>query len=867
MAGVAGGGAQLVRTTNGTLALPAALPTGSYTASNAFPGLTFSFPVALVAPPGETNRLFVVEQGGAIRVITNLAAPTSSLFLNLTSLPGGVRFDGESGVLGLAFHPEYAANRYFYVFYSLLIGGNRHQRVARMQASATNANVADASSLQPLIDQRDQASNHNGGDLHFGPDGYLYVSVGDEGSSNDSLDNARFITNDFFAAILRIDVDSRTNNLAPNSHPAVRTNALGQAYYRVPADNPFLGVTQHMGMTFSSNSVRTEIWATGLRNPWRMAFDPDTSDLWVGDVGQGAREEINVMTNGGGNYGWSFREGSNSFTSGPGGATPPAGFNPVNPIWDYPRTSGNSVSGGIVYRGDRFADLRGRYIFGDYGTDRVWALARGPSNVTVQQIATVPDVVAFGPDPRNGDILAAGIGTAPGAGTIYRIERTSTSGTAPPALLSGTGAFSNLTNLAVHSGIVSYDLNVPFWSDYAAKTRWFSITNLSGTIGFSGEGNWTFPRGMVWIKHFDLEMERGNPASRRKIETRFLVKTADSAYGLSYRWSANETNAFLVPEEGTNVVFQVVAGGVTNAQTWRYPSRGECLACHTAAAGWALGFNTRQLNRGHTHGALTTNQIQMLSDAGYFSGAVTGIHQFAYHPPLADATHGAESRARAYLAVNCAQCHQPFGPARGLFDARAATPTDDAGLINGEVLNTLGNPGARVLVPGDQALSVLLQRLIATNAPRMPPLATFERDTQAVALVQAWIAELPSRQTFAQWQIANFGATNAPGSGPQDDPDGDGEVNDFEFDVDGDPLLAEGPWPVTVGWTNGMATLGYRRPANRAVMIEFSPNQTDWRLWDVQGNRPWYSAAEFDEQFTGEVPGDAGFFRFRFLRQ
>ena len=230
--------------------LPTQPPQFGFTIVNAFPGLSLSQPVCIASPPGETNRLFILEKTGAIVVITNLAAPTRTVFMSLSVLS-----DSESGLLGLAFHPGYATNGYFYVFSTRSLttsqGSGRHQRISRFQVSPSDPNQGLAATELPLITQIDSAGNHNGGDLHFGPDGYLYASLGDEGAQYNGSLNAQIITNKFFSAILRLDVDKRPGNLLPNPHPANTTN------YFVPADNPFMG----------EPDARPEIWAMGLRNP------------------------------------------------------------------------------------------------------------------------------------------------------------------------------------------------------------------------------------------------------------------------------------------------------------------------------------------------------------------------------------------------------------------------------------------------------------------------------------------------------------------------------------------------------------------------------------------------------------------------
>jgi glucose/arabinose dehydrogenase len=391
--------------------IPARGQTAGYLTETAFPGITFNQPLGFATPPRETDRLFVLEKPGRIQVITDLAGtPTKQLFLDLS---GRVAAAGEGGVLGLAFHPNFANNRYFYVFYTTNAttgaGTGLHDRVSRFTALAAPASNADILATEvPLISQYDEASNHNGGDLQFGPDNYLYVALGDEGGSNDQYNNSQRIDKDFFAGLLRIDVDQLADNLPPNPHPAVHAGT-----YRIPVDNPFVGAATFNGQAVNRSNVRDEFWAVGLRNPWKFSFDVPTGRLFLGDVGQGAREEINLVTKGG-NYGWSYREG---LVAGPR-ANPPAGVVFSNPIWDADRTLAGSITGGVVYRGSRFPDLAGRYIFGDYVRNRIFAMTIPVTGaVTVETLLTEDSPVAFGTDPRNGDVLIASIAT----GAIRRL--------------------------------------------------------------------------------------------------------------------------------------------------------------------------------------------------------------------------------------------------------------------------------------------------------------------------------------------------------------------------------------------------------------------------------------------------------------
>lgn len=728
------------RVANTTLSFPQ--EPYQYSTEEAFPDIIFDSPVAFATPPGETNRLFVVERSGRIYTLSNMASPVKTLFLDISSR---VYSGGEGGLLGLAFHPGYATNRFFFVYYTLQTttsaGSGMHDRLARFQTSPTNPNQAPGSSEAPLITQYDEAENHNGGDLHFGPDGYLYVSLGDEGGGYDSFGNSQFITKDFFAGMLRLDVDQKPGSLPPNPHPAVTGN------YTVPPDNPFVGATSFNGSAIDPARVRTEFWAVGLRNPWRFSFDPLMGWLYCGDVGESEREEVNIIRKGG-HYGWYYREGR---IAGFGNPTPPAGVTFVDPILDYEHgggsLEGSSITGGVVYRGGKIPSLFGDYVFADYSNGSILALRYDGANVTnFRRLTGVPGAVAFGVDPSNGDIL---VSYPWSFCQIQRLVYRSNSASPLPAKLSDTGAFSNLGGLQPQPGIVPFEVNTPFWSDHALKRRWFSVPSLNQFIGFSANGNWSFPNGTVWIKHFDLELTNGVASSARRVETRFLVKNPVGIYGLTYRWNAAQTDATLVEEDGLDETFQIRDGAGLRQQVWHYPSRTECFTCHSPAGGFALGFNTYQLNRTQNTGA--TNQILALSQMGYFSSPITSVTGLLAYAHATNATETLEHRARSYLGANCVHCHQPGGTGRGSWDARLSTPLAQAGLLDGALIDTFGDPDNRVIKPGSTEESMIFKRVSQLGTRHMPPLGTTELNQAAIGLLAAWITN-----DFAGTQIGSI---------------------------------------------------------------------------------------------------------------
>ena len=378
----------------------------------------------------------------------------------------------------------------------------------------------------------------------------------------------------------------------------------------------------------------------------------------------------------------------------------------------------------------------------------IWAFKYDGTNVSgFQRLTTESQIVAFGIDPSNGDVLLADNGDNLIRRLVYNTN--SIIGTPLPPTLADTGAFTNLlslsnstTALAPAPGIVQFDINVPFWSDNAEKTRWFSVPNTNLNIGFSPSNNWSFPTGTVWIKHFDLETTNGVPASKRRLETRFIVKNMTGVYGVTYRWGSSLTNATLVPEEGLDEPFVIYSGSsVLRTQTWHYPSRAECLACHTTVGGGALGFNTPQLNCSKDYDIGTANQITAFSEAGYFSNSAPDP---ATLPALAHATNLAASlefRVRSYLSANCMQCHQPggAGPQQANWDARITTPLAGQGIVDGALVNNFGNASNRVVKAGSLTNSILYYRVAALGSDHMPPLATSLINTQAVTLLSQWI--------------------------------------------------------------------------------------------------------------------------------
>ena len=378
------------------------------------------------------ERLFVVEQGGRIKIIQGNGTVNTVPFLDIS---GQISSGNERGLLGLAFHPDYANNGYFYVNYTL---PNGDTQVSRFSVDTGNPDLADINSALPIIGYAQPFSNHNGGNLAFGPDGYLYISSGDGGSSGDPGNRAQNI-NLLLGKLLRIDVD----------------NPSGGENYGIPADNPFIG----------NPNAREEIWAYGLRNPWRFSFDFTENNLWIGDVGQSNLEEINSVsvTEAGLNYGWRCYEGSQPFNT----ANCPPQSELTFPIAEYTHSNGCSISGGYVYRGSVYSDIEGYYFFADYCSGLIGTVDSNGNLIDHGDFSG--NWVSFGED-INKELYIIDIG-----GSIYKIKG---------GVLIGTEDFSIENSLTMQpnpsSANVSFTLN-----DGIIKS--IQLVDIGGRIVFSEE--------------------------------------------------------------------------------------------------------------------------------------------------------------------------------------------------------------------------------------------------------------------------------------------------------------------------------------------------------------------------------------------
>ena len=702
-------------------------PPPPYTVERRFPNLEFKNPVEFVAEPG-SDRWWMVELDGKVWTFKNdNGVTTRELAIDLKHAIGP-----KTRAYGLAFHPDYETNRQIYLCYITDQKQENGTHVSEFRVDKAPPPVVDSKSERILI--RWRSGGHNGGSLKFGPDGFLYISTGDSEvpSPPDPLNTGQDVS-DLLASILRIDVD----------------RAEGGLNYAVPRDNPFIGV----------GDARPEIWAFGFRNPWRMSFDRKTGELWVGDVGWELWEMVFRIERGG-NYGWSIMEGSQQ-TVKPDNPRGPAPISP--PIAEHPHTEAMSVTGGFVYHGDRLPGLKGAYLYGDYVTGKMWALrARQGVRKSLEEIATTNlRVICFG-EGHDGEIYAVDYN-----GGIHRFveNQANDASAAFPRKLSETGLFASTRNQTPAKGVIPYYINVEPWSDHATGNRFVAIPDL-GRLGVHKQNNpgigiirgkWSFPTNSVVAKTVLLEMERGNPDSSRRLETQVLHFDGLNWNPYNYIWNDDQTDATLSGPEASERVFEIADKSAPNGkrkQTWHFASRAECMLCHTPRGGVIYGFTPEQLDGIHGSG----NDLDRLSALGLFKQPVNR-KKLKRMPAPHDSSATLESRARAYLHVNCSHCHMRGGGGTAVFDVRHPLTTDKTLLIDTPPSQgAFGIEDARIVAPGRPFHSTLPYRMAKLGSGRMPHFGSNLVDQEGVRLMLDWISAMPAPEfTKAQpWNWDQF---------------------------------------------------------------------------------------------------------------
>lgn len=689
-------------------------PPPPYAILPAYPALRFDHPTDVVPVPG-TRRLLVAEEKGRISTFeTRPDVASSDLLLDLSAVPG------LDHVFTAAFHPRFEETRWLYVVYALEPKREDGTRLSRFTVSSSDPPIADPASEQIVLEWR--SGGHNGSHLLFGPDGMLYVSTGDSGDATppDASDTGQAI-DDLLASILRIDVD----------------HGGGDRPYAIPSDNPFLAVP----------GARGEVWAYGLRNPWRMCFD-DRGTLWVADVGWELWEMLYHVRRGG-NYGWSVTEGPQ-----PVAGERSRGSEPIQEaVIAHPHTESRSITGGYVSSTSRLPELVGTYVYGDYVTGKVWGARHDGERITWRgELADSRLALStFGRD-HDGEVLLVDYDT----GTLHRlVPRASEANALFPRRLSDTGIFADVAAAVPATGVVPYSVNAPAWGDGASSVRLLGLPG-EGTLRIEDRqnpqqghirGKFRFPEGGVLVKTLSLDTTPGVPGGERRVETQVLHFDGERWRAYAYLWNDDQTDAELVGAEGTTVALEVADvddPAIRHRREHRVVSRTECLTCHSSRGGTLYGFVPAQLRRTVTdERGDAVDQLESFAARGLLTAPIDPPP--APFPDPGDPAQPLEARARAYLAVNCSTCHLRGGGGASEIDLRYDQSLERTKLVDGRPTHgTLGLDDPALVRPGDPSRSVVWYRMATLGPGRMPHFGSTVVDEAGLELVGGWIESLGS---------------------------------------------------------------------------------------------------------------------------
>ena len=749
----------------------------------AFPKLKLNLPVFGAHVPGSDWMLAGVQTKTAL--IRFKDSPDVESFETLLELPA------ETIIYNATFHPKFAENGFLYIGSTgLATPGFVPESAERFKEFKEKSVKITRYRMDPKTFEFDpksatiilewESNGHSGADCVFGNDGMLYVTTGDGTSDSDLIETGQGMDH-LLSKLLRIDVD----------HPDPGKT------YSVPKDNPFVEM----------KGARPETWAYGFRNPWRVTCDRKTGDIWVGNNGQDLWEQTYRVERGA-NYGWSVMEGSHVFYADrKRGPTP---F--VKPTTEHSHSEARSLTGGVVYHGVKLAELRGAYIYGDHSTGKVWGVKHDGQKVTYHRelVDTTFHITHFCLD-SHGELLVLDH-QAGDKGNMYYLAPTPESEIAEfkaqsadpnspkrfPRKLSESGLFASVKEHKMQPGVIPYSVNAALWSDGAHKARWMAIPHdpdrKDPPIDNTVNRGWNVPDDTVLVKSFALDSDAGNAATRRWIETRFLVKQQGEWIGYSYEWNDEQNDGVLVENAGKDRDFTIrdpQAKDGVRKQTWHYPSRTECMVCHSRAANFVLGLSTLQMNRDHDYGGIVDSQLRVLDHLGLIRRAAwqtehtnairrelqaTGLEEkeldeavkqrtatrdqrgypktemlamspesFPHLVDPYDKKADLNARARSYLHANCAICHIEAGGGNAQMQLEFFAPKKTAKFIDEKPLHhkfDLTDP--RIVAPGHPERSTLLTRLSrrGPSSGQMPQLGTSLVDHEAVELFRDWIASL-----------------------------------------------------------------------------------------------------------------------------
>jgi len=737
---------------------------GSWTVVDEYPDFDIISPLRIIPYPLSDDYLVLSKAGLVWKV--NFDTHQKSLLLDISDRTFNL---GEGGSVGLVLHPDFGTgsnqNQYIFIFYRTKpnpAGWSElgYNRLSKFSWDASRQEF-EKDSEEILFQQFDRATWHNGGGMFFRPDGFLYVSVGDEGfeefkeASNQRLDRG------FFGGLLRIDVD----NDSTRSHAIRRQPRVSEAPpegwfetfskgYLIPNDNPWLD---------EDGAYLEEFYALGIRSPYSTFYDSLTDQIWILDVGYMTREEISILEKGD-NLQWPFMEGS----------TPSESFarpnqilgNEKAPIFEYGRDIGNCIIGGGIYYGEKFLDLHGKFLLADYSANKLMALEFDDNGGQPTLQTLIPNIknlsLDLPEDPgitgihilRNGEVLMTIIGKDhKKPGKILKLQQKEVIPD-PPRLLSELGIFNDLQTLEVTDGIIPYQVNSPLWSDRATKQRWMIIPNKSGNLStfekiiFNENSDWIFPKGSVFIKQFNLPLSTDGAGPVFRLETRFFIVAKEGqSYGLTYKWNDEGTDAELL-RIGASKSFDIFneSGDFAYQQIWEYPSRDQCLRCHTKNSNFVLGVKTHQLNGDQKYADVNQplNQLTYLSEKGIFDKEIEVPDRMIKSYALTDHQISLETRIRSYWDANCAFCHLTGGIPNVSLNMPFTIPIQSQNIINLPTSSMASDPNRYLIETGDHAQSELWIRDASSDDNKMPPIGRNLIDQIYIDSLAKWIDGLPA---------------------------------------------------------------------------------------------------------------------------
>lgn len=683
-------------------AFPSTAPSFPYEAEKV---MDIESPSELVFVPATQNafvitwlgRIFYIENFGEDgQVITESMDFTAKVSNSITS--GEDR--REEGAFSIVLDPNFAINGYIYISYA---SSAAIQTIFERYTFNSGTKLIDEASVMNVLTVDVEERIHKGGHMLFDAENYLVIGTGDGGTDFDSANNAQNLDS-LKGKILRVDVSSLP--------------------YLIPPTNPFVG----------DAGVKEEIFAYGFRHPWRFSINPVTQELWVGDVGSNVFEELDIVKSGK-NYGWPRYEGFNYIVREDVSITGHA-----KPIAEFERTDSdtNCIIGGEFYYGATLGDIYGKYLFEDCRSGLISAVDYddvGKTVVSIEPLAYFPSTISS-MKVHNNDVYILSFDQA---GAIYKLNKTNADITFQdvPQKLSKTGLFKDVKTLEPEDFLQEYEVISPLWSDGAEKYRWIALPK-GERIHFDENDPWTFPKGTILVKHFEIKNNQGT----KRLETRVMFRHNSRWQGYSYAWNEDQTEAYLTVNSHTDTV---TFGDDT--LEWYFPDSQTCVRCHTEVSGTILGVGTLQINKKSNwkyKSGYYSNQLKVWDLAGLFSNNLPDTNSMSSLAAVDASGRSSTDIVKSYLHSNCSHCHQPGGPTVLNMDLRYKIPLQDMNIVN-VVPSTedFGLSSPHIVEPGNPDDSTLWIRINNTSkGKRMPPLSTAKDYDEMFEKIREWIENL-----------------------------------------------------------------------------------------------------------------------------